>query len=51
MGKTKKKPKLPRGQWTRSPVQKAHSTKKGSKGYDRGASKKTLREEADGTQP
>ena len=29
------KPHLPRRKWTRSPVQKPHSSKHGRKGYDR----------------
>ena len=33
--KAKKKPLFPRLAWTRSPVQRPHSTKKGKKGYDR----------------
>ena len=47
MTTSRKKPKLPRGRWTRSPVQKAHSTAKGAKGYSRRASKKRVREEAE----
>ena len=33
--KSKKKKPFPRLAWTRSPVQRPHSTKKGRKGYDR----------------
>ena len=29
------KVKRPRRQWTRSPVQRPHSTKRGQRGYDR----------------
>jgi len=47
MTPTKKKPKLPRRKWTRSPVQKPHSTPRGKKGYRRGEDKKRVREEAE----
>jgi hypothetical protein len=43
----KKKPKRPRRQWSRSPVQQPHSTPKGKKGYDRAEDRKREREEAD----
>ena len=49
MAKPRKKPKLPRGKWTRSPAQKPHSTEKGAKGYSRRASKRGLREETEDT--
>ena len=41
----KKKPKLPRRKWTRSPVQKPHSTPKGKKGYRRDEDRKRGRRE------
>ena len=44
MAKPKKKPKLPRGLWSRSPVQRAHS----DKGYNRRAAKQAARKEAEG---
>jgi len=43
--KKKKKPSPPRRKWTRSPVQKPHSTPKGKRGYDRKAERKRLRRE------
>jgi hypothetical protein len=47
MAKSRKKLKLPRVLWTRNPVQKAHSTSKGAKGYSRKAAKKEFRGETD----
>jgi hypothetical protein len=47
-GKARKKPKLPRRTWPRSPVQQPHSTTKGKKGYDRAEDRKREREEAEG---
>jgi hypothetical protein len=48
MGAKRGKPKLPRVLWTRNPVQKAHSTSKGAKGYSREAAKKELRDQTKG---
>ena len=45
--KAKKKAPWPRITWTRSPVQRPHSTKKGRKGYDRKARKQEDREETE----
>lgn len=47
MGAKRGKPKLPRVLWTRNPVQKAHSTLKGAKGYSREAAKKEFRGETE----
>ena len=46
----KKKPKLPRRKWTRSPVQKPHSTPKGKKGYRRTEGRKGVQEEVEDEQ-
>ena len=40
-------PHFPRLGWSRSPVQKPHSTKKGARGYDRKRAKKQTRREVD----
>lgn len=49
MGKAKKdSPAFPRLHWTRSPVQKPHSSPKGEKGYSRKAGKQELRERVKG---
>lgn len=40
-------PQFPRLGWSRSPVQKPHSTKKGARGYDRKRAKKQTRREAE----
>lgn len=40
-------PKFPRLAWSRSPVQKPHSTKKGARGYDRKKARKQTRREAE----
>jgi hypothetical protein len=40
-------PQFPRLAWSRSPVQKPHSTKKGARGYDRKRAKKQTRREVD----
>ncbi len=45
--KAKKKP-FPRLEWTRSPVQRPHSTKKGKKGYDRRRLRREDRDESKG---
>jgi len=52
-GRSKKKsrkgaalaPAFPRLAWSRSPVQRPHSTKKGARGYDRKRAKRELRRE------
>ena len=38
-------PAFPRLAWSRSPVQRPHSTKKGARGYDRKRAKRDLRRE------
>jgi hypothetical protein len=43
----RKKLTLPRRQWTRNPVQKAHSSPKGKKGYEREEERKRIRREMD----
>jgi hypothetical protein len=40
-------PQFPRLAWSRSPVQKPHSTKKGARGYDRQRAKKQTRRRVD----
>jgi len=40
-------PQFPRLAWSRSPVQKPHSTKKGARGYDRKRAKKQTRRRVD----
>ena len=45
--KAKKKSPFPRVTWTRSPVQRPHSTKKGGKGYDRRRRKREDKGEID----
>lgn len=40
-------PPFPRLAWSRSPVQRPHSTKKGARGYDRKRAKKQTRREVD----
>ena len=40
-------PQFPRLAWSRSPVQKPHSTKKGARGYDRKRAKKQTRRQVD----
>jgi hypothetical protein len=47
MKKKKKTASLPRRKWTRSPVQKPHSTAKGKRGYRRPRERKRLRSEAE----
>jgi hypothetical protein len=53
MGKRKRKKKagkkvlFPRLAWSRSPVQRPHSTKKGAKGYDRKRLKREDEKEAE----
>ncbi|MHC4504906.1 MAG: hypothetical protein ACYTFI_16505 [Planctomycetota bacterium] len=42
-------PQFPRLAWSRSPVQKPHSTKKGARGYDRKRAKKQTRREVEGS--
>ena len=42
-------PQFPRLGWSRSPVQKPHSTKKGARGYDRKRAKKQTRREVEGS--
>ncbi len=44
--KAGKKVSFPRLAWSRSPVQRPHSTKKGAKGYDRKRLKREDQEEA-----
>ena len=44
--KRKRKLKRPRRQWTRSPVERPHSTKHGERGYDRKRAQRELDEEA-----
>ena len=44
--KKKRKLKRPRRQWTRSPVQHPHSTKRGKRGYARKRDGGELEEEA-----
>ena len=43
----KKKIWLPRKLWSRSPVEKVHTTGKGAKGYQRPRVKKDVREEVE----
>jgi len=38
-------PAFPRLSWSRSPVERPHSTKKGARGYDRKRAKRELRHE------
>ncbi len=40
-------PAFPRLAWSRSPIQKPHSTKKGARGYDRKRAKKQTRRRVD----
>jgi len=41
------KSQFPRLEWSRSPVQRPHSTPKGLKGYDRKRAKNELRKDVD----
>lgn len=41
---SKAKSPFPRLAWSRSPIQRAHSTPKGKRGYDRRAAKRELRQ-------
>lgn len=45
--KKSRKPHLPRRKWTRSPIQKPHSTKRGKKGYDRKQDEDELHEDVE----
>ena len=40
-----RKPRKPRQEWDRKPVQRPHSTPKGGKGYDRHREKESFRRE------
>ena len=42
-------PAFPRLAWSRSPVQRPHSTKKGERGYDRKKARKQTRREVEGS--
>ena len=44
--KRKRKLKQPRRQWTRNPVERPHSTKRGERGYDRKRARRESDEQA-----